>query len=175
MNASVLPNAFLDNKGKNSIKTIESISLMLDADKLDPFPFLFSTAFSLYLIFKLTLINKKINKLSNEVKRVIKNIPYEQARDSYIKLSKFNKTNKPLYNPTHNKLERVSDRLFFKTLSMLVELEETYSSVLFYKIDPTIQLTEKEKDVLASFNEIWGDDDDEVYARDTHRRLTEAI
>lgn len=179
MNASVLTNEFLYKEEKNSINAIESISLMLKASKIDSFPFLFRKAFSLYLTIKLTFLNKKIKRVSLKVKEIIKSMSYEQARDAYAFLSKSNRTLSSLISdmdePNHKHLGKVVYKLYCTSLLMLKELEETYSSVLFHKIDPTIPLTDKEKAAFAEFNEIWGDDDDEVYARDTHHRLTQGL
>lgn len=168
MNPSALTNEFLYEEEKNSVKTIESFTIIIKA--IDPLPFLFRQVISLYLTIKLSVLNKKMEKVSKRVKKTIKQMPYEQARDGYALLSKSNKVLSSLISD----IDENNYKQLRNGVKLLKELEETYSSVLYLKVDP-IPLSEKEKATYAMLEEIWGDDEDEVYARDTHRRLTEML
>ena len=166
MNASVLSNEFLYEEEKRSAKKITSISIILK--EIDPFPILFRQVISLYFTFNLFVLNNKMEKVSKRVKETIKQMPYEQARDGYAFLSK---TNKALDSIISN-IDEIPNKQLGTGFKLLKELQDTYSSVLYLKVDP-IPLTEEEKATYSMLEDIWGDDDDEVYARATHRYLTE--
>lgn len=167
MNASALSYKFLYEEENKSVKKIESISIILKA--IDPFPFLFRYIITLYLSFNLYILNKKLGRAAVKIKQTIKQMPYEQARDGYALLSKSNKLLSSLVSDT----EITSNKQLSNGIKLLKEIQETYSSVLYYKVDPSIRLTEKEISIFAELEDIWGDDTDEVYARSTHRHLTE--
>jgi len=53
-------------------------------------------------------------------------------------------------------------------------MQQSIASILFVQADPT-PLTEKEKAAFNTMNDIWGDDQDQVYAHHTHYHLTRKL
>ena len=65
-------------------------------------------------------------------------------------------------------------KTFVEIEAIAIESKKAISDTLFFKTEQS-PLTTEEKKLFAELNEIWGTDDDGVYARNTHYHLTHGI
>lgn len=142
---------------------------------------LFLLPFVLFLIpvtnITLWRLHNKLKKRATALKNIYTSLSYEQAKEGYKVLSEL----VSFLEKNNNDLETKKPNLFTKGLinrykSILdthTEMKDLLASTLFHKVEQQ-PLSEKEKESLEALNDIWGDDQDEVYARHTHFHLKKA-
>ena len=111
---------------------------------------------------------KKMQKLVDLLNKGVSKMDYETVRKIYNSVS----TVKP--ETITNDGGFVTGGLVNKTnklFSLFKQLEKDLEKLLFVDTSNQPPLTEKEKEAFEYLNEVWGDDDDKVYAKATFNQL----
>jgi len=122
------------------------------------------------------LINK-IKRQADKLKKQISGIPYEEARIGYDLMSKL----VLMLDNIVTEIQPASDNFLTKGMfnkikiiaAVYKEMQTSLSNSLFLKVNNCEPLSDKEKESYRILNEVWGDDDDQVYAKHTHHCLTQ--
>lgn len=170
---------------EESVKIINFSSSSIRAIKNIPWTILYVLALPFYVILFLPFINvvlwwfyKKLQKEVGEIKQGIPGLSYKGAKEGYEIISGLSRLmDKTLEEMAPDAdsflLQGVYDK-FSKIAGVFREMQESIGSVLYVKADTT-PLSDKEKEAFKVMNDIWGDDDDQVYARHTHHHLTKKL
>ncbi len=135
---------------------------------------LFPFVLMLIPIVNITLwsLYKRIKKDAAIIKEKYTSLTYEQAKEVYGLLSE-------LVTFLENKYEGIEPgatnfftkkmvRYYKDITAVHKKMRDLLASSLYLKVERQEPLSEKEKEGLEALNDIWGDDQDEVYARHTH-------
>ncbi len=138
---------------------------------------LFPFVLMLIPIINITLWSflRSIKKKAAALQKSYTSLSYEQAKEGYNLLSKLVTLSENIYK----ELEPGATNFFTKKMvsyykditEVHKKMKDTLASSLYLKVEHAEPLSEKEKEGLGALNDIWGDDQDEVYARHTHFHL----
>jgi hypothetical protein len=171
-------------KPERSRKIINFTFYSLGVKKNIPWTILSVILFPIYLCFipviNITLwrLYKNLQKDVDVLKRNAPNLSYKAARKGYDTLSMLTDLiNNALKNITPDSGSFLTKGIYSKVRKIagaFSEMQESIASVLYVNADTT-PLSDKEKEDFKAMNDIWGDDDDQVYARHTHHHLTKKL
>jgi hypothetical protein len=171
-------------KPEESRKIINFTSYTIGVKKNIPWTILSIVLFPFYLAFIpfanliLWRLYKNLQKDVANLKRNTPNLSYKAARKGYDMLSMLSELmDNALKNVTPDSDSFLTKGIyskFRKIASAYREMQDSISAVLYVKPDSTA-LSDKEKEDFKVMNDIWGDDNDHVYARHTHHHLTKKL
>ena len=128
--------------------------------------------------FLLWRLHRKLQKELKELRRDIPGMPYEQAKEGYDLLGDLvaftSGVNQAIGPENKSLVIKGIYRKFCRIEETFRKMQQSLASVLFVQADPT-PLTGKEKETFNLLNDIWGDDQDQVYARHTHYHLSRKL
>ncbi len=173
----------MDQEKSDKVITFSSSSIL--AIKNIPYNLLAFILLPVYVCFFVPVI---YFLLWNEYRRVVKNnvmlqrnvksLKYDEAKHTYDNLSStlnhLEKTIGSINNAKADFFLKGMYKIFLRIESVTRKSKNTVASTLFYNIaQPPLSIEEKQ--LFSELNEIWGNDDDGVYARSTHYHLTHGI
>lgn len=142
------------------------------------FPFMFLIVLPVVNILLYRLI-RKVKKQAKVLENKAHFLSYDNAQQAYDSVSKLvditSKTKNDIAESAASVLTRSLYRKFSKINQLLIQIQNTLSACLYIKTEQSEPLTEEEQKAYQEFNEIWGDDNDKVYAKHTHRFLTQKL
>lgn len=160
------------NFSSYTIQAVKNIPSILISIVIWPFYVCFFVPLANIMLWRL---HKKLQKESDKLHHDIPNIPYEQAKEGYELLSALaaftGNVEKAARPGAENFLLQGIYHKFCRIEETFKGMQQSIASVLFVQPDLT-PLTEKEKEAFSVMNDIWGDDQDQVYARHTHYQLS---
>lgn len=128
-------------------------------------------------IIHITLWNflRNIKKKAATLQKNYLHLSYEQTKEGYYLLSELITISENIYKELKpratNYFTQIMVSYFQDITDIHKEMKELLASTLYLKMEHQEPLSEKEKEELEALNDIWGDDQDEVYARHTHSHL----
>ncbi len=171
-------------KPEESKKIINFTFYTIGVKKNIPWTILSVILFPFYLCFipvanvMLWRLYKNLQKDVTNLKQNTPNLSYKSARKGYDMLFMLTELmNNALKNITPDSDSFLTKGIYsklWKIAGAFKEMQESIASVLYVKADAT-PLSDKEKEDFKVMNDIWGDDDDQVYARHTHHHLTKKL
>jgi hypothetical protein len=112
------------------------------------------------------------------LQRNVKSLNYNDAKQVYDNLSStlthLENTIGLIQNAKADFFLKGLYKIFLRIESVTRKSKQTVASTLFYNIDQP-PLSTEEKQLFSELNEVWGNDDDGVYARSTHYHLTHGV
>jgi hypothetical protein len=122
-------------------------------------------------------INQATSKIYKMKKIIVNNpgiIPYEAAMRLYVDGKSVIKMYEQL--PSHKSfITRILYRKLTKFNNEMIILQSSLETQLFIDTSKQPKLTPQEKETFAWLNDVWGDDDDEVYAKNTYFHNTKNL
>lgn len=172
------------HQGK-SIRIIKFTSNCIGVIENIPWTILYIFLLPFYLVFIIPFANlilwqfhKKLQKDFRSLKHNMSGISYKSTKKGYDMILELltltdsslqnssQDANRFLFKGIYNKLRKIA--------GVFREMQESIAAVLFVKPDAT-PYSVKEVEILDIMNDIWGNDDDNVYAQNTHYHLTKRV
>jgi hypothetical protein len=163
------------NFSSYTIQAVKNIPSVLLSFIIVPFYVCFFVPLANIMLWRL---HRKLQKEFNELKRDIPNMPYERAKDGYDLLGELAAFTENVAQAAGKEAKSFLIRGIYRKFCRIEEtfrgMQQSIAAVLFVQADPT-PLAKKEKEAFSVMNDIWGDDQDQVYARHTHYHLSRKL
>lgn len=163
------------NFTSNAVGVVKNIPWIFLSIIILPFYFILFLPFANLILWR---VYTKLQKEIGDLKHDISDLPYNEAKEGYDIISRMVELMeglvKNMASDANNLMFKGIYSKFRKIAGIFREMQDSIAAVLYVKADAT-PLSAKENEAFTAMNDIWGDDNDKVYARHTHHHLTKRL